>query len=468
MEIISRVFDFKLLKDSLYFKITFMLWALAHSTSFGQRYTGYFSLIFILWGALLVVRNVFITKIDYKKFYVIIPSLFILGYLITIFLNRDSNVVSNFKSLIWVIIIFFVLLLGDKDKSINDVIEDVKRISSFIVVPTFAISGYSLLMFFFNIKYWTVKAGGIRVPQGYFAARLWGIFADPNEACNIALIALMCSIVLIYLYKGKKKGIVIFNIVNIVVQYIYIVMSGSRGGAVGLIFLLIGSLFIGFQYIFKRRIKIKLVRIITSLLISVVITTTAISLFDETRQFVADIPKMIFSFNINEDPVDEEPKNEEVIDITTVRPDDEGSNGRIELWISGLKLSTESPIFGHGDRNINVRAKVSMPDSRLAWQHVHNGYLHLLLSGGLVAFMLMFIFIGATAWKSLIIILNKDDYSSKYVIISLLSILCGSLLFTTLFLSEIFYQNSFTTLVFWTMLGYVITIQENNKLNGSM
>ncbi|MBM6839531.1 O-antigen ligase family protein, partial [Clostridium saudiense] len=77
-------------------------------------------------------------------------------------------------------------------------------------------------------------------------------------------------------------------------------------------------------------------------------------------------------------------KNETDNENSTIdieRNDLSSSNGRIVLWKDGLRLSKYSPVFGFGDRNIPVKASELTPGSSLAKKTVHNGFIHMLLSG---------------------------------------------------------------------------------------
>lgn len=56
MNVINRVLNLKNFKDSIYYKLVFILWTLLHSLTFGQYITGYFSLPIILWGGVLVLK----------------------------------------------------------------------------------------------------------------------------------------------------------------------------------------------------------------------------------------------------------------------------------------------------------------------------------------------------------------------------------------------------------------------------
>lgn len=468
MSFIEGLYKNKLLSDDIYFKLTFIFIMIFHNLTIGQYFTGYFSIILIIWGALLVFRNIVLKKIMFPKMYLYISILFLLSYIITIFLNRDLNILSNIKSLIWMTIILLVLFPKNIKDDYKKVTKELKFLSKIIIVPTFIISLISLLLFFFNIFYWQITASNLRIPQGYYAARLWGIYVDPNQACNVAMISIVFSIIYIYLSKQRKVGSIVFNIINILIQYIFIIMSASRGGGLGLIFLVIGLIYILSDKILIGLIDYKYIRLAVSLIVAISFSVVLAFSINGTKKLVAFIPEFIYRLehevvieNNNEEQSQLENDNginleENILDINTVRPDGKGSNGRIQLWLDGFKLSQKSLIFGHGDRNINDRAKVYIPDSELIYKHSHNGYIHLLLSGGIIAFILMFILIGKIAFESFTKIVITNSYDENNIIMSILSVLAGTLLVTTVFLSELFYFNSFTTLIFWCILGYIV------------
>ena len=45
-----------------------------------------------------------------------------------------------------------------------------------------------------------------------------------------------------------------------------------------------------------------------------------------------------------------------------------------------------------------------------------------------------------------------------------MSLLIGSLLITAVFLTEIFYQNSFMATVFWIYMGFMVALANDKKL----
>ena len=91
MNKVRNIFNIGILRDSVYFKIFFLLWALVHNFSFGQRYTGYLSPVILLWGGLLLIRNLFIEKANVPNILMYLIYAFLASYVVTIILNRNLN-----------------------------------------------------------------------------------------------------------------------------------------------------------------------------------------------------------------------------------------------------------------------------------------------------------------------------------------------------------------------------------------
>ncbi|MBM6839139.1 O-antigen ligase family protein, partial [Clostridium saudiense] len=159
---------------------------------------------------------------------------------------------------------------------------------------------------------------------------------------------------------------------------------------------------------------------ILSLAIGIILTVGIITSFDASRKLLSYIPKATVKTQqyINETTGIQ--SGEHLGNVTVERPDVKSSNGRITLWIDGLRLSKFSPIFGFGDRNIPVKAAELTPGSSLEKQYVHNGFIHMLLSGGLVATIIMLIFIGIIATKAIIVFFGKSRYNQNYYVFSII------------------------------------------------
>ncbi|MBM6861869.1 hypothetical protein H9X78_15605, partial [Clostridium saudiense] len=101
MNKIMSIYNLRILSDSIYFKIFFLLWALVHNFTFGQRYTGYLSPVILFWGGLLLIRNLLIKKAKVPNILMYLIYAFLGSYVLTIIFNRNLNLVGNTKTLIW-------------------------------------------------------------------------------------------------------------------------------------------------------------------------------------------------------------------------------------------------------------------------------------------------------------------------------------------------------------------------------
>ncbi|MBM6838535.1 hypothetical protein H9X77_09940, partial [Clostridium saudiense] len=179
----------------------------------------------------------------------------------TIIFNRNLNLVGNTKTLIWATIMTLVLFISEYSDRDRKIYRDISLISKVLVIAIFIISISSIAMFCLDISYFTERVDGRLIPQGYYAARLWGIYVDPNQASSVALIALILSLVLMVQKNVFNK---IFLIISIITQYTFIILTGSRGGEIALIFVLIGLGYLLFDYILRNKLRSNVIRTILS------------------------------------------------------------------------------------------------------------------------------------------------------------------------------------------------------------
>ena len=469
MDKIKKIYNCRLLKDSIYFKIIFVFWALIHSLSFGAYITSYFSPIIIIWGLLLLLKNVLFEDLLIKKSYMYILIVFLMLYVVTIIYNRQFNLVGNTKTLLWTAIMFFAIFVNERSTNKEKVYQDIRKLSIALTIGIFCISLISILMFCFDVYYRVNRGDGMLIPQGFWAARLWGIYVDPNQGATISIISLVSSVIL--LLNSKRNSLILnsVSIINIIIEYIFLILTGSRGGELSFIFVLTGLLYLGGDFILRNKLKNKYIRKLSIIILSFILSCGVASTFANTKMVLGKIP----SFTIKEQQKIsgalgiEVGKNEG--NITMNRPDvsDEFdvSNGRLTLWKDGFRLIKYSPVFGFGDRNIFIKAKELTPGSSLEKQYVHNGFIHMLLSGGSVAVITMVILLILILIGILKRVLIADVYSTKYHIYGCISLIVGATLITSMFLTELFYMNSFISTIFWIYIGFVVAIDKEDLVD---
>ena len=53
--------------------------------------------------------------------------------------------------------------------------------------------------------YWVKRVDGAVIPIGYYYARLWGIYVDPNQAAVISIISMLASVIVLINKKYKMR-----------------------------------------------------------------------------------------------------------------------------------------------------------------------------------------------------------------------------------------------------------------------
>ena len=140
------------------------------------------------------------------------------------------------------------------------------------------------------------------------------------------------------------------------------------------------------------------------------------------------------------------------------------SSGRMNLWISAFDVIKNNILFGVGNSNL-IPSVTAVRETELLGIEaggLHNMFLQLITVNGVIAFIIFVLFIIA----SYITIVkcydnNKSNFYKNYFIIT--SLVTGILLIN-LFESNILYIISFISILFWTYLGYLISlIKKDNQ-----
>lgn len=194
------------------------------------------NVIVIGFAAVLVLWDVIILKNIWKTKYISILIVFVGLTVISSIVGFKYGYIENIKALANLFIQFFLLFVVSVKKDSTALKKEVCIISNAVGIFWFVPAIVSLYMYFADITYtaqrllWgesvEIVQGFVREHDGAVVMRLWGVFVDPNfaSAISIAIVALCIFVVL----NSKNKFIKLFNVVNIVVQVLYIVLSNSR------------------------------------------------------------------------------------------------------------------------------------------------------------------------------------------------------------------------------------------------
>ena len=406
-----------------------------------------------LLGILLATYNLVIKKVYLKiktiEYLLLFFALNIITSILVISYGYSTNIKNTLIFYIYFLTVFpiFTGITREEGKKIYDYF--------FYTVATLNTFGVlaSLIQFVLLKGYRVHDYKGLYIRQGFVESRLFGILASPNYLSLISLIVIIFLVLKICSFEKVYRYI---SIVAIVLNFIYIVLSGSRTAFICMmIAAVIYSIVMFYQ---KGNIKslFKVVLAIVVVLFSyraVNFTSEQYLKFNKERLEVQDKKLENKDNNLSLERTD---TSEENI-----------SNNRFAIWKSTASFVPKKPIFGYSGGNWYEIGKKTNPDEYIIKEHylTHNGYLEILFYNGLAGFISMGIFV-LSFFISLVkrIFRDKKEDLVNKDLLSIIMILMV-ILVSNLFLSSTFYGISLLGIILFLMAGYFYSIVSTDKSN---
>lgn len=460
--------------------------------------------VLVLWDVVFF-RNIWKTK------YIRILAAFGVLTVISSVAGFRYGYIENVKAIANLFIQFCLLYVVGIRKSQTDIKKEIRVIGNGVGIAWFIASAISVFMYFADISYtqnrylWgetsEIVQGFVHEHFGVVVMRLWGIFVDPNFASAICIAVICLSLFVIF--NSHNKAEKIFHIVNIVIQYLYVVLSNSR---MGLLILCLASFAGAWYYAFLLMGKKKLhalVKEVISIGLAVVFAGLCYASVELTKTVLPYVRYAIEVVVPENEPVtepdatsenasdegttDEASTGEQTTgeqttgENTTTEEEpstqkDEGkkptvenlerqdvvvksdvSNGRFDLWKEGLvTVFKGNMIFGVGPRNYHAVAKEVDPTTRISTGYsIHNSFVELLMGNGITGTLVMLLFLVLCA-KDAIKARYKKPESAKSAGILMVGVL--SLLACGMFIACLFYTLSGATVIVFMLLGYSVRL----------
>lgn len=413
------------------FKFIFLITSFLYTFPMTSFFMAPLMKIFIIWGIIIFLFN--IKDIDFNDIgNKLLMGIIFIAAISTIY-NYKNNLISNIIMLLYVFVEIFLLYNSAMKLSKSILMEYIKKFSLFIMLTTCIGSIVSLFMAIINFEYIAYIWNTVLRIQGVYEGRLWGIYGNPNTLANIAIISIFLTLVHMNFVKNKK-----IHFINLFLQTICVFLTNSRSSIIALIF----SVTIYFLIIIYRKnmfpkinIKNRLIKYggIISIFFIIAIMVVGISLK----------ASFILKREYNTGDV---------------------SNGRVAIWIAGIKSTSDKLILGVGPNNVKDAVNQHLNQDFVAANpdiasNMHNIFIQLFVSYGLIVLILFIYFI---IYKQKVIfsyLLKDDDYKynkQTYNIILSLNSLIVSLLIMNFFDSNIiFFFSLINVSVFWISLGFI-------------
>lgn len=416
------------------------------------------SKIIPIWGIILILYH-YIYKENYKNIkeckYIII--FFILS-IISILLNfyDFKTLYKQASELVNLIIILFLFFCQPiKNKYENNYMNIV---FSFIIVVTFITTICSLYYFFKNEivvldSSWT---WGAIYGYNFNENRLWGIYTDPNIGAVIAVISLFLSFY--FILKKENCFYKIVLIINIIIQFLFIVLTMSRTAKYGLYISICMYLF---MYIFKcKSFNKKTTKFIVCLFSISLFYFTSIEIIYQNMPYFQS-KNITINELFNKNVILLNPNNivhngNDISNVTEIPNVEENSqqplhrkeskdNGRFSAWRSAFKAFIHKPLFGTTRTAIpNVYKNYNIP-----YAAIHNGYIEGLVSFGLFG-CISYITICYEKTKKIINdLVFKRVSRENLILVSLLLFLLWSAMFYTETILVVSFVCAFFNLLYY-------------------
>ena len=406
-----------------------------------------------LLGILLATYNLVIKKVYLKIKTIEYLLLFFAFNIITSILVISYGYSTNIKNAL----IFYIYFLTVFPIFTEITREEGKKIYDYFfytvtVLNTFGVL-VSLIQFVLLKGYRVHDYKGLYIRQGFVESRLFGILASPNF---LSLISLIIIIFLVLKICSFEKGYRFISIVAIVLNFIYIVLSGSR---TAFICMMIAAVIYSIVTFYKKGNVKSLLKVALAIVV-VLFSYKAVNFTSE----------QYLKYNKERLEVQDKKLENKDNNLSLERTDtseENISNNRFAIWKSTASFVPKKPIFGYSGGNWYEIGKKINPDEYIIKEHylTHNGYLEILFYNGLAGFISMGIFVLSffISMVKRIFRDKKEDLVNKDLL-SIVMILMV-ILVSNLFLSSTFYGISLLGIILFLMAGYFYSIVSTDKSN---
>ena len=410
---------------------------------------------------------------------------FAVSYFITILINK-THLISGFKSLAFMVLLFVLCFLFPKNTKKDELIAEIKLISAEIVGFTFLFGLISFVMYVFSISgtYMTGE-GTYQAYYGMFESRLWGIY-NPNTSATLTIISIVFSFV--FIFTNKKKRIRIPLIINIIIQFCVLLLTGSRAG----VYVVAGAVafFVFFAIVYKiKNFTYKTACLsISCAAVSLCIFFVVGALLREGLAYVPGLTNYITSSTeaiieeitesekeTSENVQDKGEKIDKIDKVDLDRPQDPDAPentafaNRLDIWQACFKEFLEDPIFGIGRDNVVDRAVGNLEDKKWSYHfkygNTHNIYLCVLVSSGIIGFLLIGSFATITVSRSIKTVVKTYKKINIWFLAAFA--LCLMLFATEFVESRILYKIGIFGTVFWIYCEYMYKLSKTERIENS-
>ena len=218
---------------------------------------GFLTKLILVWGFYLLIRKVLL-KWQLRREKSTWLAVGLLGaYLIACLINYQWDLAINLLNFSYATLNLIILFAMNSFDSLAALLKSFRQTAGLVVGLSFTSSLLSIGMFFFDIKY-QVIVDGFTINQGFIYSRLWGVYSSPNSAAMLAIFSIGLTTALLLAPKvGRRLPGTVFGILNLLVQFTFAALSGSRGYILSILAFSITVVFFCLMIIIHKKAEIR-------------------------------------------------------------------------------------------------------------------------------------------------------------------------------------------------------------------
>ena len=450
------------LKDSSLFRKIYIIDLFFCNISFWQIPAYVFLVFLFIWGVYLAVYNQKKNHTFFKLRFGLWIGAFLFFSLLSLLINFSITIFYSFIMFLHVIICFFVFygMHTEPDFDFRNELYTIARIIVYLTTIANLI-GIICLMFGFSFEWYWIKFT-------IYENRFTGVYVNPNLLGFVSVVSLVCCHML---YKEDFMKTV--NQARVSKIWIYsciatnlfslLLCDSNASFVLALAYAIIYTGYVFFADKTAISVSKVILKIVALLLVGTVLISSALmirSICQAGFSVVVSKTNSIIDIITGKEDLSNakmpELSDEENQQITFEHENSNIDSGRFKLWKESLNLFKISPVIGISNGNI-VFYSEKYADNVLSYSYhksdLHNGYLTILVSTGIIGFAIFCIF-GFRFAKHTAqhLFLQKKTFRND-IYPCLFSFLAAYLVYA-LFERALLYDISFMVMWFWLMMGY--------------
>ena len=448
----------------------------------------YLSIVLLLWGAFILLNDLFGERKFAKAPYSILLLGFVVSYCVTLVLYMENDIISTFNVFFWAIIQFFLLYAFWDSKDLKGIFDELYKINKTLTVVALVASVVSLLLIFFRITVFMPDPEGLNSAWifGVVGERSSGIFnnAIPFASCTfIGFVAALWNLVTT-IFKEEtrhKKAKIVFYAISIFINYVCLQTTFTRS-FVYTAYVAVGCAAFASLFLYLKDKKNLIIRVGSGILAAAILVGAMYGTFMLSKVAVPAIANLSEGkfIILNKDlagMTEEEIKSEfDLSDEVTMDRTQYGQGflgPRADIWRVMLDVIPHSPIFGFTSGNRGATSleydttgyvEKGFPNGGIPTYH--NAYIDIVVSAGILGLAIILIFLALNVASTIRTIFCKKTslQGSDAMHYSLIAANCATHVFIVcLFLGQLVFANISTCLYFWVCLGALAKTNEITK-----